>query len=56
MSFRYVIHRTGSTVELVDTLKGKYVFIGIEQILAMGFTRSDLEDLKRQIDEALEKP
>lgn len=55
--FRYTIHRTGSgTVELIDSLKSHYIFIGIDNIEAMGLKRSDLEDLKEQIDKMLSKP
>lgn len=55
--FRYVIHRTGSgAIGLVDTLKTNYVFIGLGNIEAMGLKRSDLEELKEQIDRALEQP
>ena len=54
--FRYVIHRTGSgIVELVDTLKVGTIFVGLSSIEAMGLKRSDLEDLKKQIDEELAK-
>ena len=55
--FRYVILRTGTgTVELIDNLKVSHIFIGLNNIEAMGLKRSDLEDLKEQIDKALSKP
>ncbi len=56
-NFRYIIHRTGSgIVELIDNLKVSHIFIGLDNIEAMGLKRSDLEDLKEQIDKALAKP
>ncbi len=55
--FRYVIHRTGSGItKLIDTLKANYIFVGIKHIEAMGLTRSDLVELKEQVDKMLEKP
>jgi len=55
--FRYIIHRTGSgTVDLIDNLKCSHTFIGLNNIEAMGLKRSDLEDLKEQVDKALNEP
>ncbi len=55
--FRYVLHRTGSgTIELIDTLDGCYVFMGLDDVLAIGLKRSDVEELKKILDEVLKKP
>ena len=55
--FRYVIHRTGSgTVDLVDTLHTGNIYIGLNNVEAMGLKRSDLEELKEQVDKALNEP
>lgn len=54
---RYVIHKTGSgTVDLIDTLESNTTFVGLKNVEAMGLTRSNLEELKEQVDKLLEEP
>ena len=56
MECRYIIHKSCGTIDLEDTLHTRTMWMGIDNIEAIGVTRSDLESLKRQIDKVLEKP
>ena len=53
---RYVIHKHSGTVDLVDTLHSMTILMGIDNVEAIRVTRSDLEELKQQINKALKKP
>lgn len=55
---RYVLGKSKATgiVELIDTLKSRNIYVGIEGIYAIGLTQSNLEELKEQIDKMLKKP
>ena len=53
---RYIIHKHGGVIDLEDTLHSHTMWMGIENIGAMGLTRSDLIELKNLIVKALKKP
>ena len=55
---RYVLAKSGASgiVELEDTLHGHIIYVGIEDIRYIGLTRSNLEELKEQLDKMLKKP
>lgn len=53
---RYIIHKHCGTIDVEDTLHTSTMWIGIKNVEAIGVTRSDLESLKKQVEEILEKP
>lgn len=54
---RYILAKSSATdiVELKDTLHTPILWMGPEA-MAMGLTRSNLEELKEQLDKMLKKP
>ena len=52
---RYIL-RKGSVVEIVDTLHTPTVWIGADEVRAIRLTRSNLEELKKELDRVLCKP
>jgi hypothetical protein len=49
--YRYVIHKQGNGIALDDTTKTHNIYIGIDDTIAMGFTRGQLTTIRELIDE-----